>query len=61
MGDPPGGNNVFNFQRDDDLPEDIVDIIRDGTQPILDKANVSAIAVTGAPSNLPAVVVFPNN
>jgi hypothetical protein len=36
-------------------------VIRVGIHPTLDSTNVSAIAVTGAPNNLPIIVVLPNN
>ena len=61
MGDPPGGRRVFHFQIDDIIDEDDDVIIRVGIHPILDNANVSAIAVTGAPSSLPMVVDLPSN
>ena len=63
MGDPPGGRSVFHFQIDDDIIDEDDDdvIIRVGIHPILDNANVSAIAVTGAPSSLPMVVDLPSN
>jgi len=47
--DPPGGNKHFH------CPD------RVGIQLTLDKQKVNAIAVTGAPSNLPINVVLPNS
>lgn len=60
--DPPGGNRVFHCQHDvddDDAIDDGNSIV--GIQPMLDSTKVSAIAVTGAPSSLPTMVVFPNS
>ena len=57
---PPGGNSVFHCH-DVHIDESIEAVLQDGMHPTLDKTNVKAIAVTGAPNNLPTSVVFPNN
>ena len=46
---------------DDDAADDTVADDSVGIQLTLDKQKVSAIAVTGAPSNLPINVVLPSN
>ena len=61
--EPPGGRSVFHFivDVDDDAADDTVADDSVGIQLTLDKQKVSAIAVTGAPSNLPINVVLPSN
>ena len=57
--DPPGGNSVFQVNDDVVVAADAVESL--GIQPTLDRTNVSAIADTGAPNNLPIMVDLPNN
>jgi hypothetical protein len=51
-GDPPGGSSVVSAHDDDESL---------GIQSTLERANESAMAVTGAPRSLPIVVVLPRS
>mmetsp|Transcript_22105 Transcript_22105/g.53553 ORF Transcript_22105/g.53553 Transcript_22105/m.53553 type:complete len:238 (+) Transcript_22105:1133-1846(+) len=56
--DPPGGRSVFHPDADDDDDDSRE---QRGIQLTLESTKVSAIAVTGAPSSLPAIVVLPRS
>jgi len=55
--EPPGGNSVLHVNDSGD--DDGDDSSGIGIHPTLDAANVSAMAVTGAPSSFPINVVLP--
>jgi len=60
--EPPGGNTVLHVNDDDDDDgDDSGDDCSVGIHPTLDAINVSAMAVTGAPSNFPINVVLPRS
>lgn len=57
--DPPGGNNVL--QPQELVAAHVEERSCVGIQPTLDSTKVRAMAVTGAPSNFPTIVVFPSS